>query len=67
LSTIIESPALDKAKIKRKATNESKSIRVMSSGTPDSEEKKPKGKFVLKKSMIKEMERKMIKAKNTEK
>lgn len=57
LSTIIESPNIDRGD--PKASEESKSIRVGSQNTPCSNTDEKSKKVVLKKSIIKEMEKKL--------
>ena len=57
LTTIVESPNVDRHE--HKTTEESKSIKVMSDGTPESDKYSKPKKVVLKKSMIQEMEKKL--------
>lgn len=57
LSTIVESPNIDRETVpKCKASEESKSVRMSTTETPSEKQQK---KVVLKKSIIKEMEKKL--------
>lgn len=64
MSTIVESPVIDKGRIMKKGTNDSRSIRILLSETPPSEQNK--SKIIIKKSIIKQMEKKILDLKNTD-